>query len=465
MEGRRYRVVFRSEQDALARKSAGCCRLVFNLALSQRQYTYESKGWSQGYVEQCHQLVELKRAYPFLREAPSSVLQQSLKDLQTAYDRFFQGLSGHPKCKHKGRRDSFRFPSPSQLRVVIISRKWARVRLPKFGWVRFRCSRSLPDIIRNVTMVRDSDEWYLSFCGSSGVGRLAARPKTSVGIDRGVVTAIVASNGFTANREMTTPGERKRFVRLQQRLTRQHKGSRRRERAKIQFANLHRTIRRRRQDFAHQVSRQLVNNHDLVVLEDLRVKNMTASARGTMEKPGRNVRAKAALNRAILDKGWGRLRTYLAYKLDKEGGRLVVVNPAFSSQQCSECDHIDAASRVSQAWFACTNCSHAENADGNAAKTILKRGLKIVSAAGLAVAGQGDLHQSVSVNCQPSLREVAQIAISRNESRELRPREEVKTYRLCSLLNSCQVAHLAFTGFLQSPLFSTPSLTTTPTVS
>jgi IS605 OrfB family transposase len=256
-------------------------------------------------------------------------------------------------------------------------------------------------------MSRDSDEWHLSFCGEVEPLVQVAIHKTPVGIDRGVVKAVVASDGFTANREMVTAGEGKRFVRLQQKLARQAKGSKRRHRTRVQLANLHRTIRRRRQDFAHQTSRQLVNSHDLIVLEDLRVNNMTASARGTIANPGTNVKAKAALNRAILDKGWGRLKTYIAYKLEREGGKLILVNPAFSSQQCSECDHIDAKSRVSQSWFCCTKCGHAENADINAAKVILGRGLKIVYAEGLSVSGQGDLCRGMSMNCQSPLLKVA----------------------------------------------------------
>ena len=407
MEGRKYLAVFTSEQDVLARKSAGCRRLVSNLALSQRKYTYQSKGWSQNYVTQAHELVDLKQAYPFFQEVPSHVLQQSLRDLETSYTRFFKGLSGYPKPKHKDHGDSFRFPDSAQFEVKPISHKWARVKLPKFGWVKFRCSRSWPKMIGNITVSRDSDEWYLSFCGEVEPRKQALQTKTSVGIDRGVVTAVVASDGLTADREMATVGEGKRFVRLQQRLARQTKGSRRRARTKVQFANLNRTIRRRRQDFAHQVSRHLVNNHDLVVLEDLRVKNMTASARGSLGNPGVNVRAKAVLNRAILDKGWGRLKTYLAYKLEQEGGRLLLVNPACTSQECSECDHIDAASRRSQSEFVCTACGHTENADLNAAKIILKRGLKIVYAEGLSVSGQGDLYTGKSMNCQPTLLSVA----------------------------------------------------------
>ena len=405
MQAVKCRAVFTPEQDLLARKTAGCRRLVSNLALMQRQYTYQSQGWSQNYATQCQELADLKSAYPFLQEVPHHTLQQGLRDLQDTYADFFKGRCGYPKPKKKGDKDSFRFPDSTQFAVQRLSGKWGRAKLPKFGWVRFRWTRPVSGPVKNITVSRDCDDWYVSFClATSPRPKYLSQAKTSVGLDRGVVNAVATSDGEFLDRHILSVGEQKRMIRLQQSLARQTKGSKRRARTKAAFGKLHRTARRRRQDFAHQTSATIVKNHDLVVLEDLRVKNMTRSAKGTLKKPGKNVAAKAALNQAILDKGWGQLRQYLAYKLEQEGGRLVLVSPAFSSQTCSipECGFVDPASRRSQSLFVCSKCGHTENADTNAAKVILARGLKIVYAEGSSVSGQGDLHRSESMNCQPS---------------------------------------------------------------
>jgi putative transposase len=128
-----------------------------------------------------------------------------------------------------------------------------------------------------------------------------------------------------------------------------------------------------REDFLHKVSTDIAKNHGVVVVEALRVRNMSASAKGTIEAPGRKVRQKAGLNRSILDQGWHTFRMMLAYKLADRGGRLIEVDPANTSRTCAACGTIDKASRISQARFACTGCGHGANADINAAINIKRR--------------------------------------------------------------------------------------------
>jgi len=159
------------------------------------------------------------------------------------------------------------------------------------------------------------------------------------------------------------------------------------------LGRLNARVRARRNDFAAQTAVRLVRDHGLVAVEDLRVKNMTASAKGTVDQPGRNVRQKAGLNRAILAKGWGGFLPKLEHAARYHGATVVKVNPAYTSQRCSRCGVVDAKSRDSQAVFACTCCGHRDNADVNAARNIL--------AAGLAVTGRGDLGNARSVKRQP----------------------------------------------------------------
>ncbi len=126
----------------------------------------------------------------------------------------------------------------------------------------------------------------------------------------------------------------------------------------------------------HKVSTVISKNHAVVVLENLKVGNMTRSAKGTVEAPGRNIRQKSGLNKSILDQGWGLLKQMLEYKLRWSGGMLLLVDPAYTSQTCSVCGHVDAGNRTDQKTFHCLHCGHEAHADVNAAKNILARGLE-----------------------------------------------------------------------------------------
>jgi IS605 OrfB family transposase len=162
---------------------------------------------------------------------------------------------------------------------------------------------------------------------------------------------------------------------------------------------LYQRTRRRRDDFCHQTAHWLTTRHGLIVIEDLRVPNMTASAHGTVEQPGRNVRQKAGLNRSILDKSWGRLRSALDWHGRKNGCAVVAVPAAYTSQTCSACGHCAAESRESQADFVCIACGYRANADVNAARNIL--------AAGLAASGRGGLAVGPPMKRQPPERDMA----------------------------------------------------------
>jgi putative transposase len=291
---------------------------------------------------------------------------------------------------------------PHHLAVRRLSRRWGEVRLPKFGPVRFRWTRPLGGTIRSATVSRSGGRWYISFCIEDGVTEAAPNGKPPVGVDRGVAVTVATSDGELCDQEFVTRGEAVRLKRLQQRLSRSlrvHGRSRRsgrREAVRAELARLNARIRDRRADFAARTAVRLVRDHGTVVVEDLRIKNMTASAKGTTEQPGRNVRQKTGLNRAILGKGWGGFLLRLEHAARYHGAQIVKVNPAYTSQTCNACTHIARESRESQAVFRCVACGHQDNADVNAAKNIL--------AAGLAVTGRGDLAARRSAKRQPSER-------------------------------------------------------------
>ncbi|MFT8827447.1 MAG: transposase [Acetobacter syzygii] len=356
---------------------AGACRTIYNLALEQRrdwwQRHKDRTGKSISFAGQCRELTDLRRDVDWLREAPIHPLQQALRDLDRAYQNFFSGRSGYPSLRRKGLHDSFRFPDPTSLRVERTGKKTGRIKLPKLGWVAFRGWYDLPGAIRNITISRRAGQWFASVQWEREIEDPVASLLPTVGIDMGVAVFAAMSNG-----ETVAPGEfgkkALRALRKAQRaIARKKKGSANRRKAVRRVQTLHARVANARKDFLHKISTIIAKNHGTVVVEALQVRNMSASAKGSVEEPGRNVRQKAGLNRSILDQGWRMFRTLLGYKLADRGGKLVEVPAAYTSQTCSVCGSVDHASRVSQAHFICTACGHTENADINAAKNILRR--------------------------------------------------------------------------------------------
>jgi putative transposase len=393
LAGRRYRLTFTPEQAEFAERVGTLCRSVWNTALEQRR-AYRQRGQWMNYVEQARQLAEAKKDFPWLAEAPSHVLQQTLGDLDSACHEH-----GTWNVKWRsGRRwlPSFRFPHGPGITVERLGRKTGRIKLPKFGWVRFRWSRPPVGQIRSATVSRRGGRWYISILVEDGrtTPEQHAVPEAAVGVDRGVAAAVATSDGELFDQVFATPGEQRRIRRLQQRLARQDKQSRRRKSVRAKLNALHSRIKARRNDFAARIACVLATGNAVVAVEDLQVKSMTRSATGTVADPGRNVRQKSGLNRAILDKGWHALELALRNKARYTGTKIVTINPAYTSQTCYGCKHVDPKSRESQAVFRCTACGHQDHADVNAAKNIL--------AAGLAVTGRGDLAIRRSVKRQPT---------------------------------------------------------------
>ncbi|MGQ4270751.1 RNA-guided endonuclease InsQ/TnpB family protein [Nocardiopsis changdeensis] len=375
----RYRLSLTDEQAQRCVEYGAICRAVWNTALDQRRQVL--RRWRRGqdvpfcgYRLQAAQLVEAKAEEEWLRVAPSHILQQTLKDLDFACRRHG---TFKVRWRAKGRwKPSFRFPDGPRIAVERLGRKRGRVKLPKLGWVRFRWSRAPQGTIRSATVSLDGRHWYVSLLCEDGehTPGIHAVPGSAVGVDRGVAVAVATSDGDLFDRTFQTPKEHERERRLRRRLSRRCRGSGNRARTKAALSALTGRVRARRADFCAQTAAVLCAKNAVVVLERLRIANMTASAKGTVEMPGRNVRAKAGLNQAILSKGWHGFKLACENKARRTGTRVVEVDAAYTSQTCHPCGHVDPKSRESQASFRCTVCGHRENADVNAAKNTLVRG-------------------------------------------------------------------------------------------
>ncbi|WP_214107688.1 RNA-guided endonuclease InsQ/TnpB family protein [Acrocarpospora catenulata] len=390
----RYRLSPTPAQEAALSEHCGHARFVWNLAVEQHSFWKPGRKSAPGFAEQCRQLTEARAEFDWLRAGSIIVQQQALKDFAQAMANFFARTHKRPAWRKRGQGEGFRIVAVKAGDVRRLSRNVGEVKVPKVGWVRFRWSRAVPEGAKSFRVTRDrAGRWFVAFAAipepipAPGTGEVA-------GVDRGVAVSAAVSTGELLNAPTLRDSEKARLLRLLRRLARAGRGSSRRGRVKAAIAKLKARERDRRKDWAEKTSTGLARRFDVIAVEDLKVRNMTRSARGTIEAPGRNVRAKAGLNRGILAAGWGLLVTRLEQKAP---GRVVKVSPAYTSQCCSVCGIVDREARESQAVFRCRSCGYAANADVNAARNIRD------IAAGHAVKARGGDRDAGPVNREPQL--------------------------------------------------------------
>lgn len=367
-----YRLKPNSMQEESFLQFAGVCRLVWNLALEQRRThwrNYQARtGDSLNFVTQSKELTVLRREVDFVRAVSQTCEQYALKALDTAYHRAFKGLGGFPDFKKRGEREAFTFKG-REITVERLNRRWGRVRLPKIGWVKFRMTRNLSGKMTEATVSLTPLGWAISIgCKDCDVQSFAT--EGAVGIDRGVAIPLMLSDGTSYMMPERIDVLERRKRKAQRIASRRKRGSVRHAKAQRRVAAVSAKIARIRKHWAHETTTAICRKFGTVVIESLRTKNMTRSAAGTVEAPGKNVSQKRGLNRAILNVGWHQIETMLFYKAN----RLVKVDPRFTSQTCSCCGTVDSRSRKNQASFVCSSCGFRANADRNAAINILHRG-------------------------------------------------------------------------------------------
>jgi len=314
------------------------------------------------------------------------VQQQSLRDFDQAVRNFFAGTHRKPTWRKARRDEGFRIVAVKPERIRKLNRNRAEVLVPKCGWVRFRLSRAVPDGVKSFRANRDTaGRWHVAF---AAIPEPVPGPDTGevIGIDRGVAVTLALSDGHTYR--APAPAS---VARLQRKLARAKRGSSRRLKVRQQLARAQARNADARKDWAEKSSTDIARRYDVIRIEDLKVRNMTRSAWGSAEAPGRGVQQKAGLNRSILASAWSLFATRLE---DKAAGRVEKINPAYTSQTCSQCKVIDREARESQAVFRCRACGYCGNADVNAARNI---------AAGHAVTARGRSPLGGRLNREPQL--------------------------------------------------------------
>lgn len=366
-----YRLYPTPDQAVVLGRWVGAVRATFNVAWEQRR-TFWKPGRRFNFASQCREVTSLRSEFDWLRDVPVHPLQQAIKDLDRAYQNWWAGRARAPQPRKRGLNDAMRFPDPATFDFRRVSRRVGEVRLPKLGWVRLRWDRAIPGEVKNITVARRAGIWSVAAQYEREIADPEPSTLPAVGIDRGVNVFAALSDGT-----MIAPanhGKRalRALARAQHKLARKKRGSNNRRKQARRIARLHMRVANARKDFLHKASTAIANNHGLVVLEKLEVRNMVRSASGTVEKPGRNVRAKAGLNRAILDQGWGMFGRFIGYKLPERGGVAGEVMARNSSRECRICGLVDEGNRKGDR-FLCVGCGHAEHADTHASKVILGR--------------------------------------------------------------------------------------------
>jgi len=373
LQAYKYELLPIGAQKRSMSRFAGSCRFVYNKALALQKERYEAGEKKHGYAALCKLLTQWRASVdtPWLADAPTHPLQQSLKDLERAYTNFFAKRADFPRFKRKGVRDSFRYPDAKQIKLDEAN---SRIFLPKLGWLRYRNSRNIQGVLRNATVSLRAGRWFVSIQTEREVDKPLPEATSAIGIDVGIARFATFSDGSYLAPLNSFKRHETALRKAQQSLSRKQKFSSNWRKTKRKVQRLHARIGNARHDYLHKATTAISQNHAMVCIEDLQVRNMSKSAAGTSEAPGRNVKAKSGLNKAILDQGWFEFRRQLQYKLDWNGGMLIAVPPQNTSRTCPACGHISKDNRQTQAEFVCVECGYENNADVVGAINILRAG-------------------------------------------------------------------------------------------
>jgi len=368
----KYRLKANSEQVALFVKQAGCCRFVWNKALSIQKQRLDAGEKLLSFAELSKMLTAWRRedVIEFLSTAQVQSMQQTLKNLHRAIAESFNKNSKNrfPKFKKKSRcRDSFKYPQNIRVSGDMVF-------LPKIWLVRFIKSRDVEGKIKNATVSKRGEHWYVSIQTEIDIPNPVHPSTSSVGIDLGITRFATLSDGSFFSPLNSFKELENKLSNEQRKLSRKVKFSANWNKQKKKITKIYGKNADSRKDYLHKASTTISKNHAIVYVEDLKIANMSRSASGTKDAPGRNVKAKSGLNKAILDQGWFEFRRQLEYKLLWSGGRLIKVPPQNTSRTCPECGCISKENRKTQAVFKCIECGFKENADYVAAINIKRAG-------------------------------------------------------------------------------------------
>lgn len=415
------------DQKLVLSKWIGCSRYVWNAKCEEDKYLTR---FAQRYlpvktyapIDQSYSQYKNKEISPWLFECPSQILRNSTVNWYNTYQRFLQGKNGKPKRKKKSdsgsvhlTRELFRFDNCEDgvTRLFIGSQRNNIGYLP----IKNHNSYSLPN---SIYIKKKNGNYWVSFCYNDELDEslLSDQRKhlshlksfsqefletKTLGVDRGIVRPVQAGQDvydFTSEQKDKKIAKEKAFKRYQKRIARQKKGSKQSKKTKYKIAKCHEKIANIRKDFCHKTSRALVDKEEIqvFVFEDLKTKHMTKRPKAKKDASGKwqknKAKAKAGLNKAVLDKGWHYLEAFTKYKAYRARKTFFKIPAHYTSQECGACGHIHPDNRKTQSLFVCKDCGYTENADVNAAEVIKKRAIKLILDSGTELSERGVLLDS-----------------------------------------------------------------------
>jgi putative transposase len=408
----KFRLEPNIEQEIILNNLVGSARFVWNqmLAISFEMF---AKNEFINATNLVNKIVDLKNnpEFSFLKTSSNAVsLQQKIRDLASAWSRFFDPKA-HARLKENKKKPRkpkcFKLADGTEIQLRPLMPQFKRkadgcdsVRLVQFdkycrvegnrvklpngiGLVKFRKSQAIIGTIKNVTISKKSGHWYISFGTERELTENPRHPATSaIGLDMGITKLLTTSNGTHIKPKNSFKANQIKLAKLQRGLAKKKLFSENWKKHNRKIQKLHHHIANIRHDYLHKITTNISKNHAMIVVEDLKVVNMSKSAGGSAAQHGRNVKAKSGLNKSILDQGWGMMVDMLEYKQQWRGGLLIKINPRYTSQTCSKCKHVATENRRTQAKFECVQCSYVANADFNAARNILAAGHAVLSVEG-----------------------------------------------------------------------------------
>ncbi|TMV46997.1 IS200/IS605 family element transposase accessory protein TnpB [Paenibacillus mesophilus] len=347
------------EQEQLMNRTLELCRKLYNRAKEQRETAYKQEGKTITYAMQQKELPAFKKEFPEYKNVHSQVLQDGLQRLDDAYQRFFRGEAGYPRYKSADRYISFTYPQPGAVEKTFA--KPGYVYLSKIGVVKMKAHRPFdPANVTQINVKRYVDSWMVNISVKVSDAEAAQTAESAVGIDVGLNTFAALSDETKVDNPRYLRKAEKRLKRKQQLLSRKQPASRNRKKAKLKVAKAHRKVARQRKDFLHKQSYRIVRDHDLIAVEELKVRNMVRNRR---------------LAKSISDAGWRRFITYLCYKAKRQGKRFAQV-PAHGTSQTCLCG-APVPKTLSIRIHECESCGLIQDRDIVSAKVILQRALDI----------------------------------------------------------------------------------------